>query len=361
MDEKKKYYRLIKTDRTETYTRHGKPVSKPVFEKIYYSAEQVEKLSLETGDLLPDLQGHKTIIPNYFLDFWTPILGLNVAFTYIRYVRQVYSENQLLKIPLYKMAQMMGISIPTLRNHLDKLEEYGFICRFYEDIDLNQTEVTIKVRKTIPLISGELLNSLPKMIQKEHSNYIKFVLKTQSTEYQEVPSINEILEKDNSHDPSKIFTRGEQDPSKIITRSDEQNPSKKFTRGEHDPSKISTRTLENNLLGPQKEIYYDPSKKVTAFQNLDNNKKINNNNDLIIIDPVSLWQKILDELHKTVEPISFETWLLPTKPNLLNQRLILYCNDPFSCNWLKNKYLKTIQDIIMEFNMELGVDILVEE
>ena len=168
-----KKYRLIKTDKTESYKRNGQDIQKPVFKKVYLSDEEVEKICLETGFDVP-FYSQKTAIDDYFLDFWTPVLGMGPAFTYIWYVHLMYSGCDE-EYSIRKTSQLMGISANTLRSYLDILEKYGFIFRLYNDTDENTTEATIKVRKSTPMLSENILDTLPPMIKEKHEGHSKYL------------------------------------------------------------------------------------------------------------------------------------------------------------------------------------------
>lgn len=57
----------------------------------------------------------------------------------------------------------MNVSRPTLRGYLDKLEEHGFLVRFWvqNPSKKNLDESAIyKIRRTIPFLSQELIEQL---------------------------------------------------------------------------------------------------------------------------------------------------------------------------------------------------------
>lgn len=338
------YYRLVKTTNTTIYKRQGKDVERPVMEKVYISSKELDNISLETGDLLPDLQGHKTIIPNYFFDFWTPILGMGAAFTYVRYVRQAYGDSDI-KYSINKMAQMMGISANTLRSYLDKLEEYGFICRFYQNviledgkIDENQIETTIKVRKTVPIVPNSLLEKLPNIVQKEHEAYLKRVLKTQSViDSKNVKSANEVL----GINPTKEST-----PTQNLS-------TPPYSKSEYPPTQeLSTHLLKNSV-PPYSNIEYPPTQNLSAFQEpqIKQIPKIKDNNDLN--NNKDDWEMICEILKKEMSVISFSSWIEPLQTEIKNNSLIIKCNNSFCFSWINQKYLPHIKETVKKVNPKI--------
>jgi len=194
-----RWYRYINTDKTYTYNRDGQEINRPVQEKVYFDDPVVDNFSLEPKNKVP-MDQNFVGISNYFLDYWGYILGPQVAFTYIRYVRHVYTQGFEPTIGLKKMATLMGISLNTLKKYLEELEKYGFVAIFYKDTkttekgkELIKTIIRIKVRKTIPYLTPDLVEKLPKELQEQHEKDLASLEKTSSITHEELKSIDEIF------------------------------------------------------------------------------------------------------------------------------------------------------------------------
>ncbi|MGN7309289.1 hypothetical protein ACTHQ2_25430, partial [Bacillus subtilis] len=81
------YFRYVDTGEkvSRTRTRDNQQIEDfvTVNKKIYYTASEVAAFSLEGfGRSLVARTGNKTIIENYVLDFWQPILGFQATMVY---------------------------------------------------------------------------------------------------------------------------------------------------------------------------------------------------------------------------------------------------------------------------------------
>ncbi|BAE82599.1 hypothetical protein [Desulfitobacterium hafniense] len=194
-----RWYRFANTDKTYTYERNGQEIKRPIQEKISFDDAVVDSFSLEPKNKVP--MGQNFVgISNYFLDYWSHILGPNAAFTYIRYVRHIYTSSYEPIISLNKMATYIGISINTLKKYLSDLEHYGFVAIFYKDTrmkskgkEMTNTLVRIKVRKAIPFLTPDLVGRLPKELQDKHKKDILDYEKTSSITHEELRSVDEIF------------------------------------------------------------------------------------------------------------------------------------------------------------------------
>lgn len=173
------YFRYVATAEKvpRTRTRDDQKIEDlvTVNKKVYYTASEVASFSLEGfGKSLIARSGNKTIIENYILDFWQPILGFQATMVYINYHRMCINNDMPFR-SIDNMAEIMGISRQTLSKYLDILESYAFVMRFWAESKkkAGMNDATrVKVRTSIPLLSEDLVAQLPDSIRESHNEYI---------------------------------------------------------------------------------------------------------------------------------------------------------------------------------------------
>jgi DNA-binding transcriptional regulator YhcF (GntR family) len=167
-----------------------------VNKKIYYTASEVAQFSLEGfGQSLVARTGNKTIIENYILDYWQPILGFQATMVYINYHRMCINNDMPFR-SIDNMAEMMGISRQTLSKYLDILESYAFVMRFWAESKkksgMNES-TRVKVRASIPMLSEDLVAQLPESIRESHNAYILNLSESYDIELAEnVPEVSPV-------------------------------------------------------------------------------------------------------------------------------------------------------------------------
>lgn len=205
-----RFYRQVPTDKkieTKRRDKNGNPIKITVNQKEYYSIEDIEQLDLgEYSKLLPFMNGHKTIIHNYFIKFWAPVLdpkqrsGGNIAFLYITLLSYCYGDKDYVWVSISTLAETINASEETVRKYLKILEEEGFIIRFWreKENDEEKTEqgsLLIKVRRSIPFLTKEKLEKLSPKKQAEHKQFLRSIKLESRFEFDEAYNYIHALEK----------------------------------------------------------------------------------------------------------------------------------------------------------------------
>jgi DNA-binding Lrp family transcriptional regulator len=205
-----RFYRQVPTNKkikTKRKTKDGEPVKITVNQKEYYSIEDIENMDLEQySKLLPHMNGHKTIIHNYFLKFWAPVLdpkkrsGGAIAFLYITLLSYCYGDKDYVWVSISTLAETITASEETVRKYLKILEQEGFIIRFWreKENDHDKTEqgsMLIKVRRTIPFLTKEKLDMLSPKKQAEHDRFLRSIKLESKFEFEEAYNYIHALEK----------------------------------------------------------------------------------------------------------------------------------------------------------------------
>jgi hypothetical protein len=177
--------------------RNGKdtPIRKEIFEKRVLQFQEIKDLNLDNNGVDVRTSGEDfTLIHNYLLDFWGAIMGSEALALYTHLKRYCYGQKDFCFPNMDVIASKMRKSRNTILKYLDILEEYGFILKINRlDKERNNGDSSpfFKIRRYIPLLSLELIDTLPDFLKEEHA---KFLAKCNGVELNEKLSSEEIVE-----------------------------------------------------------------------------------------------------------------------------------------------------------------------
>ncbi len=267
--------------------------------KIYYTPEQVKAFNLEDqGIPLNAGTGHKTIIENYLLDFWQPILGLTATMIFINYSRLAMGDGGEMKVrSMGDVADLMGVSRPTLTKYVTLLEEYGFLMRFWAESTkkpgLNDP-TWMKVRRTIPLLSEDLVLELPDYLRIEHNKFIKRLSESYNLrleeDYEEAKLVHVIQKKGS-----------EKRPSREVIASDKEE---------------------------QKRILNEKMKKERSTEE------------------ESLWKEIADQIRQEIPEMSYRTWFGEVFMLMRGKSVLVICRNEIVKEWIENNYMRQVENAV---------------
>ncbi|MDO6657460.1 DnaA N-terminal domain-containing protein [Anaerobacillus sp. 1_MG-2023] len=315
---KYRYYRLAPSDVVTEVPRtiqrkHGtkkQNVSVRQPKKEYYSEESIMRFELEShSKLLPDLNGNKTIVNNYLLRFWGPSfdsrIGGIVAYTYIILSSYCWDKDYTW-IGLDTITKQLTCSKTSARKYLDILEKAGFIIRFWREQDddtrMNGT-ILIKVRRSLPLLSREQYNALPKSLRKEHDRFLRKIKRESQVEY------------DLSHNYHEVY---EQLRSEVISVKN--------------PTGILKEEIQR--LDEYQEEYDVAKNKMSTTEE-------------------RLWVTVLTALSEHMSKPSYDTWFSKSLGYRdENHRWVVYLPNQFSCDWVERKYSDLILAIMKEYEIK---------
>ncbi|MDC3424378.1 helix-turn-helix domain-containing protein [Aquibacillus sp. 3ASR75-11] len=326
---KYRYFRFVPTDvvsevERKTRRKHGvkeETVKVKQHKKEYYSEESIANFQLESHTkLLPDMNGNKTIINNYLLRFWGPTFdpkcGGNVAYTYIILLSYCWDKDYTW-ISLDTIAKQITSSKQTVRKYLDILEKSGFIIRFWreqEDDERLQGTILIKVRQTLPFLSREQYNQLPKSLRKEHDRFLRRIKKESQFEF------------DLSHNYADVY---EQLRAEVI---DVKKP---------------TGVLKEEIerMDEYQEEYENAKMKMSHKEE-------------------EQWNSILERIETKISKPSFDTWFKKTVAYKDKENHWLIClPNQFAYEWVENRYEPLIKEVMEELGIlceKLTFDIFAE-
>lgn len=142
------------------------------------SYEDIRKYSLDSiGRQAPNPFNEQdfTIMPNYLLKYWSPIIGSD-AVSLLMYLKMYAYGKDYTYMKLTRICKVMNKSPKTVRKYLDILEEFGFIAIFRRLNKKNRKRETspyIKMRLTTPLLTSEQVLLLPEFLREEHEEYLE--------------------------------------------------------------------------------------------------------------------------------------------------------------------------------------------
>ena len=125
-------------------------------------------------------------IPNYFKDFWQPILGHKAAATYEMILRFAYGERETCTVSLYRLAASLGMTRSELKGRERRAGGHPGVSRDYRQrgtldalcgAGLLQVQIRgqpgrqsylFKILRTPPLLTPAQVRTLPGILQRAH-------------------------------------------------------------------------------------------------------------------------------------------------------------------------------------------------
>lgn len=285
------FRRIAEEDDTEAFTVNGdgqKRKKKVKENYVYFKENEVRKFSLDKhGESVPFRDINYTIIQNYLINFWQPILGQKETMLYITLLSYCYGEKRDYCFPSFETLEAMSnVSRTTLIKQMVKLEEYGFIYRFWtlrEDGEKRSEDTPIvKVRKQTPLLSPEQLQLLPTRLIEMHTELFE---KNEITLTPfETPEFDKIYDE-------FIYTKGE---------------SKKDI-------------MQKELEWKYKEDYIEKQNQIDDYSLL-------------------IWNRVSDKLKQSMSKPAFDVYFLHTLAEVKEDSIILWVRDMETERSLGNHY-----------------------
>lgn len=310
--EKLVYYRYKDTGIKEEVSRlsNGKEqrYKRVVKEKIYFDEDEVRSFSLETlGTPLPRVHGQFIQIDNYFFDFWGYFLGCEATALFVHLIRHAINKDYCwpeLSLIAFKMKK----SLKAVRGYMDILEEYGFIYRFWvQNVNKNFAEESpiIKIRKTIPLLSEELIAQLPEKLRKEHDKYLADLMESYEIQIADEYPIDDTLH--------SFMEKGRVIHSKKLKEKIERLMGKS--------------TQQHNIM------------------------------DRLSSEDKQVWESVKKELRNQLSKPSFETWFEDTYAKFDGESKIIILTNEFSLNHISIYYNDLIKEILYKlYNRQFEVE-----
>jgi len=305
--DKATYFRLKKTGRSIPRTRKRKGVDEnylePEVQKVYFDEEFVKNFSLDRFGLpLHSMIKNYTVIENYLLDFWSPIMGGDATYTFILLIRYCYGEDENgnkkdFSYPqLTTIAEKWGKTVETVKKYLDILEENYFIYRFWRsnpERDHANDSILYKLRTSIPYLSEEQIKNLSPKLRKQHDKFIQQI----------IGKNDEIIELKEKYDYTTEFQE--------IMKNGRPAPVRKL-----EPYEIE----QINIL----------RKKQLLSQVTDADQQI--------------WEAITSKIRQQLTEPSYTTWFKDTFCIMEKEdSMDVYAPHDFCANWIRTRYVNHIK------------------
>lgn len=174
------YTHFIYENTDETRVVKGKNNSErqqTVKTQIEIPFENIKKLNLNNrGENVPEDVRSVINVSRYMLYYWGALMGHGsvVLFLHLREYTDEYTDICYPKIS--ELCQKMNVSRPTLNNYIKALEEHNFIVVVHRLNNFNenkQTSPLFKLRRTVPMLSIEQVEALPKALRKKHDEFLE--------------------------------------------------------------------------------------------------------------------------------------------------------------------------------------------
>lgn len=178
-----KHFRLVKTG--EKYVQSvnksnskASTRSREVVNRVELPFDHVESVNLDVvGEHIPQNETDFTLVSNYLLDYWSPILGIEVVSTYLLLKRYAYGRKDYCFPDIETLCYKLKKTRPTINKYLNILEENGFILIFYRYNTKTSQDATplFKIRRYVPVISQEMYEALPDSLKESHDELLEEV------------------------------------------------------------------------------------------------------------------------------------------------------------------------------------------
>lgn len=289
--------------------RNGKiiPLRKRIFEKQKLSFEDVKALNLDNYGLdVRTAAEDFTLIHNYLLNFWSAIMGSEAVMVYIHLKSYCYFGKDFC-FPDMETIQfkMKKGSRTTINKYMDILEDYGFIAKIQRiDTERNNGFSTpfFKVRRYIPFLSQELIETLPAKLKMEHD---KFLAKANGID------LSDTLD-------TEAFVQDLMQSAEVMKSNNQKSKEEELKKA-----------------GLLKEYILSQ----------------------LTTDEQEAWLMILQAIETKVSKPSFDTWIRPSIILVIEQqqKLKIFAPSDFVVDWVRREYKEILKTAVEE---TLGIKIV---
>ncbi|WP_336788394.1 DnaA N-terminal domain-containing protein [Paenibacillus sp. MMO-177] len=273
-------------------------------EQIIFKEDDVQKFSLDKhGQNIPYVDGHLTIINNYMFDYWSHFLSAEGIALFGHLKRYCYGEKDYCWPNLELISLKMNKSRNTVKKFLAILETYGFVYQFQvkNKSNYNNNESALfKVRKKVPFLSKALYEQLPPILQADHDRYLQQLVDTCE---------RDDLELDFDVDYNELY-------SDLIEKGDVQAIKNK-------PKQMSLFEIEKQQLIHKQLVLKEQTE-----------------------EDIQVWATCLRSLEEKLSKPTYDTWFKNTFAIKRGTIYTIYTPSDFVTNWLKDRYLSVIGDVL---------------
>ncbi|ALA07134.1 putative replicon initiation protein [Brevibacillus phage SecTim467] len=323
-------------------------------EWIELAPDAFNNLSLEDGTRMPEIQGNKVIVTNYFNMFWGRIMGARNFRVFMVLTQFAYGNKEYSYPSLQTLADICDMSVNTVKAAIKDLEELGFVLQVQvinEDKEENENNIYF-IRKTTPFLSVEQYQSLPKRLQEKHQEYLADIEKSERITLSNAPEYPKPSKPSKSAKGGSKSDAPTSNPNKPVDNVDngdfvDKVPQKGASNFDPHPSLFDwPQNLTEGGSSSDGGVYQNlpPNKYNTKQDNL-NHLSLPNNN---------IKEQFQNYLKNKVSKPSFDTWIktvdiVPEDNNIPS--FVILCDNDFQRDWLENRY----QELFIEAFMSIGL------
>lgn len=276
-----------------------------IVNRIIFKEDKVKEFSLDGLGQNLEFEDHQfTMIHNYLIHFWQPILKADAFALYI--TLKSYCINKDYCWPsITTLEKECGLSKNTVKDRLARLEHYGFVFRFNcmsaaesNDRKKNLHEAPIfKVRKRVPFLPKEIYEELSEELQIKHDMFMK--------KYMSVYSSDNLA------------------------------------------NRIDFESIYNEFLeeGEIKKKQVKQKKSVSI-------ERVFNLKESMTTRDEEITNHILNYIQKKISKPSFETWFQHCLIKLRENVLTVYAASSFTAGWINDRHKVLIENALKEIDIE---------
>jgi hypothetical protein len=152
--------------------------------------DELERLSLNAPNPIPELNGGKTWISNYVGTYWSHFMGPVPFAIYFQILKMAYGEKDYAFPTVPYLAMLIGVSPSSVQRHMKKLIDLNFVIVVEVKNSWNNEHLPnlYMLSNTIPFISTAQYKALPARLQKEHDKFMDKIKKRKLMSEENMPN-----------------------------------------------------------------------------------------------------------------------------------------------------------------------------
>lgn len=152
--------------------------------------EELENLTLNPSNPIPELNGGKTWVSNYVGTFWSHFMGPIPFCIYFQILKMAYGDKDYAFPTIDYLAKVIGTSESSIHRHMKKLIDLNFVIVVeVRDGRTNESMPNLyMISNTIPFLPKPYYEKLPKRLQKEHDAFMERIKKRNIMQAERLPN-----------------------------------------------------------------------------------------------------------------------------------------------------------------------------
>lgn len=312
--------------------------------------EEFNALTLEDANRMPEIQGNKVIITNYFNTFWGRIMGARNFRVFLVLSQFAYGNKDYSYPSWDTLAEICGMSKNTVKAAVRTLEDLGFVLQVQVFNKRGENENNIfLLRKTTPFLSIEQYESLPPKMQESHRVYLENIEKSERVVLSNAPTYPA---------PKKpvrkrfFFSRSKIDSPQQTPIAVESGDNLSQIDGSNSDSPVPSFDVGQQQVGVGQNLTPGTGQELTPkHYSSSSTTKLNQLKESFTFNADAFF----DECKQVLGTLSFRTWVEKLEVQGYDEDrnvLTLRAEHPMQQDWVNTRYTKVMSKILRDiFNL----------